>query len=255
MRILLTNDDGIASEGITLLAGALREAGHRVFVVAPDRDRSGVSHSISFLSGPRKLAETAADTWSCSGTPADCTVLALLGGIPELNVNADGGGAPPDLVLSGINRGANIGTDIIYSGTAAAARQGSLIGIPSVALSLLEGETWHWDMAVAFAVERLAECMRRWQPHTFVNVNIPNGAGPPAELVPAFPSVRYYNDSIEPYEAPGGGRYCFARAGTVGAKPEAGSDWDVAGRSQASISAVFIHPVIVEDVRGGGERA
>jgi 5'-nucleotidase len=253
VRILLTNDDGIASEGITLLARALREAGHRVFVVAPDRDRSGVSHSISFLSGPRKLVELATGTWSCSGTPADCTVLALLGGIPELTVS--GGGIPPDLVLSGINRGANIGTDIIYSGTAAAARQGSLIGIPSVALSLVEGGPWHWDMAVSFAVEHLAEFRQRWQPHTFVNVNIPNGAAPPSALVPAFPSVRYYNDSIEPYEAPGGGRYCFARAGTVGAKPEEGSDWDVVSNNQASISAVFIHPVIVEDVLGGGERA
>jgi 5'-nucleotidase len=253
MRILLTNDDGVSSPGITLLAEALREAGHRAFVVAPDSDRSGVSHSITFLKDPCKLTEIAKDTWSCSGTPADCVVAALLGGIPELRVPDDADGpqdrrTPPDLLLSGINRGANIGTDLLYSGTAAAARQGSFIGIPSAALSLLEGEQWPWEMAVSFVMERLEEIRRNWKADTFVNVNIPNGAAPPRALVPAFPSVRYYNDYIEPYEAPGGGRYCFARAGAVGAKPEAGSDWDVTLRKQASISAVFIHPVLASSV-------
>ena len=255
MRILLTNDDGLSSPGIGLLARALREAGYRVFVAAPDSDRSGVSHSISFLKAPCKLTETEPDTWSCSGTPVDCIVLALLGGIPELTMLDGGGGIPPDMILSGINRGANIGTDIVYSGTAAAARQGSLMGIPSAALSLVEGGRWQWEMAAAFAVERLAEIRRRWQADIFVNVNIPNGAVPPSALVPAFPSVRYYNDRIDPYDAPDGGRYCFARAGEVGAKPETGSDWDVVSRNQASISAVFIHPVVVEDLRRSGEKA
>jgi 5'-nucleotidase len=242
MRILLTNDDGIASPGIALLAQALREAGHRVFMVAPDSDRSGVSHSVSFLNAPCKLTETGADTWSCSGTPADCVVVALLGGIPELQVEG-GDGTPPDFILSGINRGANIGTDIVYSGTAAAARQGSLIGIPSAALSLLAGDRWRWETAVAFVMDYLPEIRQYWRAETIVNVNIPNEAAPPRELVPAFPALRYYHDRIDTYEAPGGGRYCFARTGTVGARPEAGSDWDVVSRNQASISAVFIHPV------------
>jgi 5'-nucleotidase len=249
MRILLTNDDGRASPGITLLAKALREAGHRVFVVAPDSDRSGVSHSISFLFGPRKLTEIEKDTWSCSGTPADCVVLALLGGIPELKVVDDDGGIPPDLLISGINRGANMGTDIIYSGTAAAARQGSLIGIPSLALSLLEGDAWNWEMAVSFAVDRLEQMLSFWKTDTFVNVNIPNRAAAPLALVPAFPSLRHYHDRIDRYEAQDG-RYCFARVGETYAKPEAGSDCDVVSKNQASMSAVFIHPVVLEAVRG-----
>ena len=267
MKILLTNDDGIASPGINLLAQALRKAGHRVFVVAPSSDRSGVSHAISFLSNPCKLAAIETDTWSCSGTPADCVVVGLLGGIPELKIiggdPADDlfspqvlSGRQPDLIISGINRGANFGTDLLYSGTAAAARQGSLCRIPSLALSLVEsaGDEWHWDMAVSFAVEHLAEMLAFWKADSFVNVNIPNGvaddrgngkAAGPSALVPAFPSLRYYNDSIDNYEAADGHRYCFARAGKIGAKPEQGSDWDVVSKNQASMSAICIHPVVV----------
>jgi 5'-nucleotidase len=85
MKILLTNDDGVDSPGIVLFAKALREAGHRVFVFAPSFDQSGVSHSISFFHSPCKISEIEKDTWSCEGTPVDCVVLALMGGVPELH--------------------------------------------------------------------------------------------------------------------------------------------------------------------------
>ncbi|MDR1318467.1 MAG: 5'/3'-nucleotidase SurE [Treponema sp.] len=241
MRILLTNDDGIDSRGLSLLARALREAGHRVFVVAPDSDRSGVSHSISFLREPCKLTEREKDTWSCSGTPADCVVVASLGGVPELD-------GLPDLVVSGINRGANIGTDIVYSGTAAAARQGGLCGIPSLALSLVEGDSWNWEGAVNFSLKHLAEIIAYRKPETFVNVNIPNIGEEPGGLVPAFPSLRCYTDRVDPYEAHDGSRYCFSTAGKIGTWPERGSDWDAVSRNLASMSAVFIHPVSLEEV-------
>jgi hypothetical protein len=138
---------------------------------------------------------------------------------------------------------------------AAAARQGSLLGIPSAAFSLVEreDEAWRWEMAVSFVVERLAEIRRYWRAHAFVNVNIPNEAAGPRALVPAVPGIRCYNDRIEPFEAPGGGRYCFARAGKADAKPEAGSDWDVVLRNQAAISVVYIHPVTLEEIRGSRE--
>jgi 5'-nucleotidase len=246
VRILLTNDDGVSSPGIILLAKALRDAGHRVFVLAPDSDRSGFSHSISFLGNPCKITEIEQDTWSCSGTPADCVVMGLMGGIPGLCVTG-GSGLVPDLVLSGINRGANIGTDIIYSGTAAAARQGSLCGIPSVALSLVEGgESWYWEGAVSFASARLGEMRARWREGIFVNVNFPNIPEGPGALVPAFPSLRRYNDRVELYEAPGGGRYCFTRTGSVETRPENGSDWDAVSKNQASMSAVLVQPVSLE---------
>jgi len=144
MRILLTNDDGVSSPGIRLLANALRSAGHRVITVAPDVNRSGNSHSILFLNHALKLSEIDFDTWSCSGSPVDCVVTALLGGIPEICIATDTAELnmekAPDLVLSGINAGANLGTDIVYSGTAASARQGSVFEIPSVALSLIDSE-------------------------------------------------------------------------------------------------------------------
>jgi len=249
MEFLLTNDDGIDSPGLLLLAAALRQAGHRVLTLAPDSDRSGVSHSISFLSGPCKLSKIAEDTWSCSGTPVDCVVLALLGGIPGDDHFT------PDVVLSGINRGANLGTDIVYSGTAAAARQASMVGFPAAAFSLAEstdkdtnkGADWHWQMAVSFITENLREILDFWKAGAFVNVNIPNRAVMPSGLVPAFPARRRYNDSIERYLSPSGEIYCFARGGEISAEAEAGSDHDAVSGNFAAMSAICIHPAALTE--------
>ncbi|MDR1105755.1 MAG: 5'/3'-nucleotidase SurE [Treponema sp.] len=237
MTILLTNDDGIASPGLDLLAVSLRSEGHRVFVLAPDRNRSGVSHSISFLSGPIRLKEHGADTWSCPGLPADCVITALLGGLPGLD-------GLPDMVVSGINRGANIGTDIIYSGTAAAARQASFWDLPSVALSLVEGDTYYWDMAVSYSVRHIEDFRALWQADTFINVNIPNRAEYPSGMERTFPSLRIYHDTLSSYEGPDGRLYCFFRSGETDTPGENGSDWDAVSRGMASASAVFIHPVV-----------
>jgi 5'-nucleotidase len=258
MRILLTNDDGVNSPGLLLLADALRRAGHRVFVLAPAADRSGVSHSITFLSGPRKLIAVGEDAWSCDGTPVDCVIIGLLGGLPELCASLHD--APPDMVISGINRGANLGTDLAYSGTAAAARQAAICGIPSLALSLhsggIEGEysektVYNWDMAAGFAVERLDEIKAYWKPHSFINVNIPNRQEKPQKIVHAFPSFRYYNDRIDIYQAPDGHRYCFANPGEISAKPGQGSDWNVVIENNASLSEIYLYPVLLESVREG----
>jgi 5'-nucleotidase len=271
MRILLTNDDGFRSPGILLLAAALREAGHRVFVVAPDRDRSGISHSISFINGPCKLTEVEQDTWVCEGDPADCIAVSLLGGVPELCLETGPetppDASPPDLVISGINRGANLGTDIIYSGTAAAARQGALAGIPSLALSLVEGAVWNWDMAVIFVMENLEEMAAGWKSDSFINVNIPNQHDFPSGMIHTFPSLRYYNDRIDVYHAPDGCRYCFIRAGEIspfrgaplskgGAVPQGigeKSDWEAVEKNFASLSRIYVHPVLLESVKLQGE--
>jgi 5'-nucleotidase len=161
----------------------------------------------------------------------------------------------PDLIISGINRGANIGTDIVYSGTAAAARQGSFCGVPSCALSLVEGDAWHWETAVNFSLKHLNEINDYWKPETFVNINIPNIAGEPGRLVSTFPSLRYYKDRIDLYEARDGVRYCFGKSEKIGTRPENGSDWDAVSRNLASMSAVFIHPVSLEEVTVRKERA
>jgi len=240
MRLLLTNDDGIKSPGLIPLAVALRKAGHKVYVLAPSSDKSGVSHSITFLNGPIRIDNVDEDTWKCDGTPVDCVIIGLMGGLPEC--------MPIDAIVSGINRGANLGTDIVYSGTAAAARQGALCNVPSVALSLVtedKGDEWHWDTAIEFSVERLEEMLNFWKPGCFINVNMPSQKEKPHKLVHAFPSIRYYNDRIETYYAPDGSRYGFANAGKISAKPEEGSDWEAVAGGSASISGVNIHPELL----------
>jgi len=251
MRILLTNDDGITSQGIRLLAKALRKIGHRVFTVAPDTNQSGCSHSIQFLNKPLKMTDIEADTWSCSGTPVDCIVTALLGAIPELCISTDGKELnlekAPDLVLSGINAGANLGTDIVYSGTAAAARQGSFFGIPSVALSLVDSDLpWQWEKVIPYIIENLETLQGYWKEGIFVNVNFPNIEKKPSFLVPSFPSMRYYNDRIITFTSPEGSKYCFAKSGKVDNIPEDGSDWAEVLKGNAAYSLVVSQPSIAE---------
>jgi len=246
MRVLLTNDDGISSPGLNLLAKALRGAGHRVFIIAPNVNRSGSSHSIEFLNEPVVLKQVEEDTWACSGTPADCVIVGLLGGVAEISIktkddriNYKNG---PDYILSGINIGSNLGTDIVYSGTAAAARQGSIFGIPSAAFSLVDAKEWHWEPAVSYIVENLSLIMNYWEEGAFVNVNFPNTGKAPGALVTAFPSLRYYNDSIETYSAPDGKLYCFSSAGKVANTPDEGSDWAEVRKNNAALSVVLIQP-------------
>ena len=129
MNILITNDDGFDADGIKTLASRLAQE-HTVFIVAPAGNRSAASHIISMHKN-LEIKKIADSVWSCSGYPADCVLTALKS--PLLPVK-------PDCILSGINAGANMGTDIVYSGTCAAARQGALDGIPSVALSLYDAD-------------------------------------------------------------------------------------------------------------------
>ena len=125
MRILVSNDDGVDAPGIRILARGLREAGHEVLVVAPDRDRSGASNSLT-LDMPVRVGQLDASTWCVHGTPTDCVHVAITGML-ELE---------PDIVVSGINNTANLGDDVIYSGTVAAAMEGRFLGLPAVAMSL-----------------------------------------------------------------------------------------------------------------------
>jgi 5'-nucleotidase len=249
MRILLTNDDGINSQGIRLLAKALRGAGHKVFTIAPDSNQSGCSHSLKFLHKPLKLKEIEEDTWSCSGTPVDCVIVALLGGIPEICISTEGAALnlekAPDLILSGINAGANLGTDIVYSGTAAAARQGSFFGIPSVALSLVNSHLpWQWEAVISYIMEKLETLKGYWKNGIFVNVNFPNTEKKPALRVASFGSMRYYNDRIITFVSPEGDKYCFAKSGKIDNIPEDGSDWAEVLKGNAAYSLVTCQPVV-----------
>jgi len=234
MNILLTNDDGINSPGIQKLAEVLRSRSkHRIFIIAPDTNRSGVSHAISILHTPVKLTEAGEDAWSCSGFPGDCVIIGMKGALPER----------PHLVLSGINKGENLGTDIIYSGTAAAARQAGLAGIPAVALSLAGRGVFHWDMAASWAADHLEELISYWRKDTFVNVNIPNSPGGPEGMLATWPAVKIYKDTIEVMNAPDGSRWCFLQLMGESVVMEAGSDCDAVSRNFVSVSSVYNYPV------------
>jgi 5'-nucleotidase len=236
MEILLTNDDGIGCEGLGKLAGALRSrTDHRVRVLAPEINRSGVSHGLTVLGNPVKFTELGDDTWSCSGQPADCVILGVLGGLP---------GVKPDIVLSGINRGPNLGTDIVYSGTAAAARQAALMGIPAVAFSLAGHGDFCWDMAAEYAADHLGEFLDMWEEDTFINVNIPNTPSGPGGITKTWPALKNYHDRLELIKSEGGVGWCLLQAGEQTVEREDGSDWDAVSRNMVSVSPIFIHPVV-----------
>lgn len=166
MRVLVSNDDGVDAPGIKALADGLRTAGHAVTVVAPDRDRSGASNSLT-LDQPLRTKPLSEGVWSVAGTPTDCVHLAL-SGLLELD---------PDIVVSGINNSANLGDDVIYSGTVAAAMEGRFLGFPAVAMSLVtrEGSGSHYDSAARAAVAIIARLLTDPLPaDTILNVNVPD---------------------------------------------------------------------------------
>jgi 5'-nucleotidase len=148
----------------------------------------------------------------------------------------------PDLVLSGINQGPNLGTDIIYSGTAAGARQAVLHGVPGIALSLAGLKPFFWDKTVRFAIEHLDEFVCSWQPDTFVNVNFPNTPDGPVGTAFTFPSHRIYHDTLDVYDASDGKKYCFVQGGDVETVYEDESDWDAVSRNLVSVCPVYMHP-------------
>ena len=163
MRILVSNDDGYFSPGITLLAEVLAPLAE-VTIVAPERDRSGASNSLT-LDRPLTVREARDRVFFVNGTPTDCVHLAVTGLLAEL----------PDLVISGINHGANMGDDTIYSGTVAAATEGFLLGIPSMALSLASKEGRNFEAAIGVALQ-MVERLRRapFGAPVLLNVNVPD---------------------------------------------------------------------------------
>ncbi|MDR1148607.1 MAG: 5'/3'-nucleotidase SurE [Spirochaetaceae bacterium] len=233
MNILASNDDSYQCEGIVRLTSALRALGHRVLMISPDRERSGSSHSVSLAAGTIDIKEIAADTWICSGTPVDCVLAVLSSGI-DFKIEA---------VVSGINAGCNLGTDIIFSGTAAAAREGALYGIPSIAFSLAGDPPYCWDEAVSWAAAHLEQLVNQWTKDTFININIPNIKELPDKALITFPARRHYTDVVQKeLLASGWTRLIFNNMKTE-TEHEAGSDYDAVNQNIVSVSHVHIHPV------------
>lgn len=163
MHILLSNDDGYYAPGLLALRDALSPLGE-VTVVAPDRDRSGASNSLT-LDAPIRVVRMRDGIYRTSGTPTDCVHVAITGLLDR----------EPDIVISGINAGPNMGDDVIYSGTVAAATEGRFLGLPAIAMSSESFEPRHLDTAARVAV-RLVEGLRDapLDPHLILNVNVPD---------------------------------------------------------------------------------
>ena len=169
MRILVTNDDGVHAPGLKVLEAIARQLSDDVWVVAPETDQSGVSHSLS-LNDPLRLREISDRHFAVKGTPTDCVIM---GTRHVMN------GKRPDLVLSGVNRGQNVAEDVSYSGTVAAAIEGTILGVPSIALSQAYGpggrESVKWHCAERHAARVIRRVLKEGIPPSIVvNVNFPD---------------------------------------------------------------------------------
>lgn len=167
MRILLSNDDGIHATGLKTLEKIARELSDDVWVVAPELDQSGASHSLT-LRDPLRIREISERRFAISGTPTDCVMIAT---------NHILKGSPPSLVLSGVNYGSNMAEDITYSGTVAAAMEASLLGIPAIALSLATAHNHpaKWATAEHYAPDIIRRLLKiKFQDNIFVNINFPD---------------------------------------------------------------------------------
>lgn len=231
MNILITNDDGIDSPGLRILAEALAVE-HYVQIIAPDGERSGMSHYLT-MRDPIRLREVDGG-FVISGSPADCVILGMLGAIEH----------KPDVVIAGINLGANLGTDVVYSGTAAAARQAAFMGVPGIAVSLADSRPpFNFLPLTTFISENLDTLVELWDSEHFININAPNSSEPELPVRLTRLSRRVYEDNLCDYTSPGGDTYFFLDGAPDKSGAVSGTDWDAVESGYISICPVTIHPV------------
>ena len=249
MNILLTNDDGIEAKGLNILADRLEKDGHAVYVVAPDSNRSAVSHHITMWN-INTLAKKSDKRWACSGYPSDCVCTGLQSDLFDIKF---------DVVISGINAGANMGTDIIYSGTCGAARQAVLNGVPAIALSL-DPITWDeetlsnmkYEALADFAAKNLKELISLSStevPRLFVNVN---GATRDSYLGVKYCKslcIRDYGDRLKIVDNDGVTETHFVPGGAI-ARPDTECDAYVVKEGYIALSRVYADPLAAETVDG-----
>ncbi|GAB6195180.1 5'/3'-nucleotidase SurE [Lysobacter xanthus] len=232
MRVLISNDDGVDAPGIRVLAEHLRGAGHSVITVAPDRDRSGASNSLT-LDMPVRVIRQDAQTYRVFGTPTDCVHVALTGLLDEL----------PDIVVSGINNTANLGDDVIYSGTVAAAMEGRGLGLPAIAVSLATADHVgrFYDTAARAAVELVARLMVDPLPaDTILNVNVPDVAWKALQGVEVGRlGNRHRAEACVPQVDPRGRQWYWI--GAAGAEQDAGPGTDFHAVRRGCVAITPIH--------------
>ena len=239
MRILVSNDDGIYSTGIRALVGSLVKE-HEVYVVAPDRERSATGHSLT-LHRPLRIEtvdhlKDVKEAYETDGTPSDCIKIAICGILSK--------DKHPDLVISGINHGPNMGTDVLYSGTVSGAMEGAIFNIPSIAVSLANHKPEDFDTAVK-VVQKVIRVIDKikFPDRTLLNINIPYL--PLSEIVGIEITelgIRPYNDYFEKRTDPRGRTYYWLAGEAIKEEDEKpGTDVFAIRNNQISITPVTIH--------------
>ena len=229
MRILLSNDDGYFAPGLECLAAALAPRAE-VTVVAPEGDRTGASNSLT-LDRPLIVRRAPSGFLFVNGTPTDCVHLAVTGLLDHL----------PDLVISGINFGANMGDDTIYSGTVAAATEGYLLGIPSIAISLASKTAAHFDTAAAVALELLDRHERQPLGARLLNVNVPDV---PRAMLGGYRMTRlgrrHKAENVTVIRSPRGETVYWVGAAGAAADAGEGTDFHAVAQGYASVTPLQI---------------
>ncbi|MGY6588542.1 MAG: 5'/3'-nucleotidase SurE [Wenzhouxiangella sp.] len=232
MHILISNDDGLYAPGIRLLAEKLAAHCERVTIVAPDRDRSGASNSLT-LDQPIRVERQDDNRFKVFGTPTDCVHIAITGLL----------GDEPDMVVSGINHGANLGDDVLYSGTVAAAMEGRFLGLPAMAVSLVYGEGGprHYASAAEAASILMQQLVREPLPaDTILNVNVPDL---PWDEIRGFETTRlghrHRSEHVIPLEDPRGRSFFWI--GPPGDESDSGPGTDFQAVRNGYVSVTPIH--------------
>lgn len=232
MLILVSNDDGFFTDGIKALTKRLKEIAE-VWVVAPDREQSASGHSLT-LHRPLRARRTKKEgyIYAVDGTPTDCVNLAINRLLPR----------KPDMLVSGINRGANLGDDVTYSGTVACALEATLLGVPSIAMSAIsnENDEYAYEAAADFAAFLALEVSKHGlAPNTLLNVNVPSNikVGDHRCVVTRM-GKRVYSDIVEEKIDPRGRPYFWVGGAHVGLKVEPGTDCEAADQGKISVTPI-----------------
>jgi 5'-nucleotidase len=230
MKILVTNDDGVFSEGLRFLATTMKALGE-VHVVAPDRERSAAAHSLT-LHRPLRVEEVSPRIYAVDGTPVDCVTLAVYGILKR----------HPDLVISGINNGPNLGEDLVYSGTVSAAFEATFLGIPAFAISLAARKDFRYQGAANFALKVASHIMEVGLPDgTFLNINVPNVE---ADEIRSYEIThqgkRVFGDAVVEKVDPRGKKYYWIGGGDQGYQEIAGTDFHAIANRSISITPLCV---------------
>lgn len=230
MKILVTNDDGVFSDGLRILAHTVEVLGE-VYVVAPDRERSAAAHSLT-LHRPLRVEEISPRVYAVDGTPVDCVNLAVYGILQ----------GHPDLVISGINNGPNLGEDLVYSGTVSAAFEATFLGIPAFAISLAARKKFRYQIAADFALQVATHITREGLPmDTFLNINVPNVDE--EEIRPykiTHQGKRVFADAVVEKVDPRGKKYYWIGGGDQGFQEIEGTDFHAVANKHISITPLCV---------------